>query len=147
MAPRTFDIYGPPGIAGKTAMKLAGYDWNLAEASWCTFRVHEVSTDRIAEFILPGPEGFPCRRTGEISRQDRIIYENEYITVESALCDHNIPSLIYRVTERPSFRIDEENLAQAGLIRGEWLRVLSKRFSRGMTDLGTSDSACAIAGK
>src|SRR5512136_1363202 len=64
VSPRPFDIFGPPGIAEK----LAGYDWNLAEPQWSTFRAHEVHPGRIATFLFPGPEGFPCRFTGETPR-------------------------------------------------------------------------------
>lgn len=134
VSPRTFDIYGPPGIAGKAAGKLAGYDWNLTEPSWCTLRIHEVFTDRTATFLLRGAEGFLIRHVGEEPRRDRTIYRNSYATVEADLCDHKIPSLIYRVTEEPSFRVDEGKLEQAGLVRGDWLSALKKRFHGGFSD-------------
>lgn len=134
VSPRTFDIYGPPGIAGKATRKLAGYDWNLTEPSWCTLRLHEIFPDRKVTFLLPGAEGFPCRLVGEEPRRDRTIYRNRHVTVEADLCDHKIPSLIYRVTEEPSFRVDEGKLEQAGLVRGDWLRTLKKRFHGGFSD-------------
>ncbi|MCM2360015.1 MAG: MBL fold metallo-hydrolase [Geobacteraceae bacterium] len=132
VSPRTFDIYGPPGIAGKCAGKLAGYDWNLTEPNWCTLRVHEVFPDRIATFVLPGAEGFPCRCSGEEPRRDRTIHRSADVTVAADLCDHKIPSLIFRVSERPSFRVDEGKLARAGLVRGEWLRTMQKSFNGGL---------------
>ena len=134
VSPRTIDIFGPPGIAGKTAFKLAGYDWNLSEPYWCSLRVHEVCPDRTATYFLPGAEGFPCRLTGEEPRPDRIIYGNDFVKVEAELCEHKIPSLIFRITERPSFGVDETKLQQAGLVRGNWLRSLKKRFYGGMPD-------------
>src|SRR5512144_607024 len=70
VSPRTIDLYGPPGIAGKTARKLAGYDWNLCEPGWCALRVHEVFPDRTATFFLPGADGFPCRLIDEFPRRD-----------------------------------------------------------------------------
>jgi ribonuclease Z len=135
VSPGTIDIYGPPGIAGKTAGKLAGYDWNLTEPSWCTLRVHEVFPDRTATFLLPGAEGFPCRFAGEQPRRDRTIHRNDYVMVEADSCDHKITSLIYRVTEHPSFSVDERKLEQAGLVRGDWLKVLQKRFRAGLSVL------------
>ena len=134
VSPRTIDIYGPPGIAGKTARKLAGYDWNLTEPSWCSLRVHEVSSDRTLTFSLPGAEGFPCRLTGEEPRPDTTIYSNDFLEVAAELCEHKIPSLIFRITERPSFCVDETRMAQAGLVGGDWLRSLKKRFYGGLTD-------------
>ncbi len=128
VAPRTTDIYGPPGLSEKMAHKLAGYDWNLTEPSWCSFRVHDIFSERIETTLFSGPEGF-IRRSGEtLSRPDRIIYRNQHVKVEAEKCDHKIPSLIFKVSELPSFLVDEEKLHQAGLVRGNWLRTLKKHF-------------------
>jgi len=128
VSPRTVDIYGPPGLADKMACKLAGYVWNLTEAYWCTFRVHEVFVDRIETALFPGPEGFIRQHREVLSRQDRTIYQNQNIKVEAEECDHKIPSLIFKVFERPSFQVDEEKLVRAGLVRGDWLRTLQKNL-------------------
>lgn len=128
VAPKTIDIFGPPGLARKLASKLAGYDWNLTEPYWCSFRIHEVLPDRIADYLLPGPEGFPCCSEGERPRSDKLIYGNDYLQVEADLCDHKIPMLIFRISERPAFLLDEAKIERAGLIRGDWLRLLKKRF-------------------
>ncbi len=131
VSPRTFDIFGPPGIAGKLTGKFGGYDWNLVEPGWGTFRAHEVHPDRIATFLFPGPEGFPCRCTEEAPRIDNVIYRNQYLDVKAELCDHRIPALIFRVTEQPGFMVDEARVGQLGLVRGEWLRELKKCFYAG----------------
>ncbi len=131
VSPKTFDIFGPPGIAGKLAGKLAGYDWNLVEPEWCTFRAHEIHPGRIATFLYPGPEGFPCRFAGGSPRAGNEVYRNSFIRVEAELCDHRIPALIFRVTERPAFLVDEQKIEKMGLVRGDWLRELKKRFYAG----------------
>jgi ribonuclease Z len=131
---RTIDLYGPPGIAGKAARKLAAYDWNLSEPSWCSLRVHEVFPDRTATFLFPGAEGFPCRPIDEAPRTDRTIYRSDFLEVAAESCDHRIPSLVFRVTECPSFRVDEAKIGEAGLIRGDWLRDLKRMFYRGMNE-------------
>lgn len=128
VSPRTVDVYGPPGLADKFACKLAGYDWNLSETNWCTFRVHDIFGDRIESALFPGPEGFIRRNMPATSRPGSIIYRNQHITVESIDCDHKIPSLAYKITERPFFQVDEEKLLQAGLVRGNWLRTLQKNL-------------------
>ena len=56
VSPRTVDIYGPPGIAGK----LAGYDWNLTEPYWCTLRVHEVFPSGPEPSSVREPKGSPA---------------------------------------------------------------------------------------
>ncbi|HEX9023055.1 MAG TPA: ribonuclease Z, partial [Geobacteraceae bacterium] len=78
-----------------------------------------------------GAEGFPCRFAEERPCFDREIYRNRYLEVRAELCDHRIPSLIFLLTERPAFLVDEEKLGQMGLVRGAWLRELKKRFYAG----------------
>ena len=55
------DVTLPPGLAGRLEHKLCGYDWNLAEPTWCTFRVHEIHPGRSETWLLSGPDGFSCR--------------------------------------------------------------------------------------
>ena len=128
VSPRTVDIFGPPGITRKMAAKLASYDWNLTESFWCSFRVHEILADRILTSLFPGAEGFTCRFEGDQPRSDQVIYANSFLQVEAEQCDHKIPVLIYRITERPAFLLDEKKMDGAGLIRGEWLTELKRRY-------------------
>ncbi len=131
VSPKTVDIYGPPGIAGKMAGKLSSYDWNLAEPSWCTFRVHEVAAESVAMSVFTGANDFVRSSAGEEKRTDATVYRNAWLRVDAALCDHKIPSLAFRITERDAFGVDEERLAGEGLVKGEWLRVLKRRFYDG----------------
>lgn len=130
VTPRTVTIFGPPGIAAKTCHKFAAYDWNLTEMCWSSFRVHEFYPATLSTWFLPGPEGFPCRPEGDAPHPETGIYENEYLTVQAQLCDHKIPSLIFRLDERPAFAIDEEKLTRLGLVKGEWLRLLKRKIHR-----------------
>jgi ribonuclease Z len=131
VSPRTFDLYGPPGLAGRLAHKLAGYDWNLTEDYWCTFRVHEIHPGRTESWELAGPDGFPCRFAGTAARLERTIYQGDFLRVEAELCDHKIPALAFRLTEREAFAVDAEKLRRQGLVPGPWLRELKRRFCRG----------------
>jgi len=130
VSPRTFDIFGPPGLAGRMTHKLAGYDWNLTEDYWCNFRVHEIHPAHTESWELSGANGFPCRFIGRTVRADRIIYLGDYLRVEAELCDHKIPTLAFRLTEREAFAVDAGKLRQAGLVPGPWLRELKRRFCR-----------------
>lgn len=131
VAPRTVEIYGPPGIAAKLEHKLAGYDWNLAEQNWCSFRVTEVSPEGIDTYTLPGPEGFPCRFEGRSERDGAVIYSNRWLNVSAVSCDHKIPSLALRLDERPSFAVDPARIEAERLVEGEWLRELNRQFCDG----------------
>lgn len=147
VSPRTVDFFGPPGIARKVSAKLAGYDWNLTESYWCAFRVHEVHPGHVLHFSFPGAEGFPCLPEGETPRQGAEIYRNEFLTVDAAICDHNtIPTLAFRITERPSFWIDGGKIAAEGIVPGEWLRELKSRFYRGELDKKTITVPVIAAG-
>jgi ribonuclease Z len=130
VSPRTVDIFGPPGLADKIACKLAGYDWNLTEPYWCSLRVHEIFADRIATSLFSGPDGFERQAGEESTRTDRVIYRDRYLRVEAEACDHKIPTLMFRVTELPSFQVDEAKIGVEGLVRGPWLRDLRRLFAR-----------------
>jgi ribonuclease Z len=130
VSPRTFDLFGPPGLADKLEHKLAGYDWNLAERFWCSLRVHEIDAERTSSWVFSGPDGFARRFAGEALRPDAVIYSNDYLRVEARLADHKIPVLMFRCYERPSFAVSEGAIEAAGLVRGAWLAELKKRFYR-----------------
>lgn len=128
VSPKTLELFGPEGLAGKLEHKLKGYNWNLAEDHWCSFRVREVHPEKIRTYFLSGPEGFSCRFEHEKPRQDRTIYRNRYLRMEAEICDHRIPVLIFRITENSTFLIDEEKVAGMNLVRGPWLKRLKKMF-------------------
>lgn len=134
VSPRTFDLFGPPGLAKKLHHKLAGYDWNLAERFWCTLRVNEVHAESVISWLLSGPEGFSCRWEKEEALLDRVIYRNDYLQVEAVQCDHKIPVLAFCCRERPAFTVDSQRLADAGLVAGPWLADLKRRFNQGFSD-------------
>jgi ribonuclease Z len=126
---KTIDLYGPPGIAEKLGHRLAGYDWNLAENYWGSYRVHDVHPRHIESFLLSGPEGFLKRPLGSRPRDDRIIYRNRLVQVASETCDHRVDSLIFRISERPLLRIDKQQLERLGLQPGPWLKELKHRHA------------------
>jgi ribonuclease Z len=134
VAPRTIELYGPPGLAAKLEHKLAGYDWNLTEESWCSFRVREITEKSVTSYLLPGAEGFPCHFEGRERRPEAAIYRNRWLRLSAATCDHKIPSLIFRIDERPPFCVDDDKLAAQGLVRGEWLRELNRRVHEGTVE-------------
>ena len=136
VSPRPLDLYGPPGIAARVEHKLAGYDWNLAEAWWRTIHVHEVHEDRIEHHQFAGAQGFTGERLGSESRCGTTIHVEAYVTVEAKLCDHGLPVLAFRLTETEVFSIDPAALANAGLHPGPWLRELKRRWQRGETGRG-----------
>jgi len=132
--PKIVDLFGPPGITDKLEHHLAGYDWNLAEENWCRFRVHDVHPQEIISSIFSGPEGFLRQPLGRRARNDRVIFRNRLSQVAAETCDHRVPSLIFRIEERPQLRIDTQKLAEQNLVPGPWLKELKYRYSHPGTD-------------
>lgn len=128
VSPRPLDLFGPPGIAARVAHKLAGYDWNLAEEWWRTIYVHEVHKDWTGHYRFAGARGFREESLGSESRKGTEIYTNAYLAVSAQLCDHGLPVLVFRLTEREIFSIDPAMLATEGLHPGPWLRELKERW-------------------
>jgi ribonuclease Z len=134
VAPRTITFYGPPGIAQRIGHKLAGYDWNLIEDSWCTITVKEIHLHQVEQFVFAGSHGFTSHHQLTLPRHDRIIYQTRHLKVEAELCDHKIPVLVFRVTEACSFLLDRQRLLAERLKPGPWLRELKKRFYKDFND-------------
>jgi len=127
-SPRTVEVFGPPGISGKMAHKFACYDWNLADTFWGNFRVGEVSGAGVTGTLFRGCDRFLPRPEGE---RAGALYANRYLSVTAALCEHRIEVLAFRVTEGEAFVLDDVRLAQAGVVKGAWLRNLEKLFHAG----------------
>jgi len=130
-SPLPLDLYGPPAIAERVAHLLQGFDWNLREPTWFTLRVHEVHHDRILHFRFPGPEGFARHFDGEEPWIAPLIWSSRYVTVEAVLLDHRIPSLAFRVTERPPFSLDPVRMEESGVLTGDWIRDMKSRIWKG----------------
>ncbi len=127
-ASKTVDLFGPPGIGEKLEKRLAAYDWNLAEDFWGSYRVHDVHPGHLSSALLAGPQRFQRTPLAQQARSGKLLFENQHLSVAAELCDHRVPSLIYRVTEKPAFLIDEQKLAALQLVPGPWIRELKRRF-------------------
>jgi ribonuclease Z len=135
VSPRPLDLYGPPGIATRVGSKLAGYDWNLAEAWWRDVHVHEVHEDCIDHHRFAGSSGFTGERLGSRPRSGSTIYAGPFVTIAAQLCDHGLPVLVFRLTEKEMFTIEPGRLNAAGLVPGPWLQTLKRTWKCGT--LGT----------
>lgn len=130
VSPKTIELFGPVGIAAKLEHKLAGYDWNLCEKNWGSYRVHEIADDMIHTHLLSGPEGYHRTRLGSCPRTSRIIFENNLLKVSAGIGDHLVDSLFFRIDEQPAFNIDRDFLERRQLLKGPWIGQLKRRFHR-----------------
>ncbi len=131
VSPRIIDVFGPPDISKKLNAKLSGYDWNLVEDFYCCLRVHEIDDNLKQTYILPGAEGFKRQFVESVTRSGPHLYENRFIVVEGVLCDHKIPTLAFKFSEKPIFLIDEDRIKQQGYIRGPWIHHLKQHILHG----------------
>jgi len=126
---RTIDVYGPPSIATRLESKLNGYDWNLIEDYYCNFRVHEIHSKYSETYLLKGSEGFHKSKVDSYSLTNKFIVDNRHFKVEAELCEHFIPVLAFKFTEKPRFAVDESKIAQLGYAKGSWLKDLRIYFN------------------
>jgi ribonuclease Z len=127
-SPRTVEVFGPPGLAARMGSKFACYDWNLADTFWGNFRVGEIHPGRVVSTLYSGPAAFAPHCEGERSGE---LYGNRFFTVRSTCCEHRIPVLSYRVDEGAAFVVDDARMAEAGVVKGEWLKDLERLFHAG----------------
>lgn len=132
-SPRPLDVFGPHGITDRVQHLLGGFDWNLAEPTWFTLRVHEVLPDQVVHHHFSGPEGFVRHFDGTEPRHGREIWSCRYASVEAEILDHKLPVLAFRISERPHFAIDGKRMAALGLEAGHWVGDLKKRVWQGET--------------
>ena len=131
-SPRTIDVFGPPGLAGRMASKFGCYDWNLADTFWGNFRVNEVNEDgRIASTLFSGPEAFAASTEGE---RTGLLYANRHLSVTSVHCEHRITVLAYRIEEGPAFVLDDARMAKEGVRKGAWLKEMERLFHDGVME-------------
>ena len=127
---KTIDVFGPPSTATRLENKLRAYDWNLVEDYYCNFCVHEIHPQSKKIFLLKGSEGFNKSYQDSQSLTDKVIFDNKYLKVQAELCDHIIPVLAFKFTEKPGFAVDGKKIDQLGYVRGPWLKELKSHFYR-----------------
>ncbi len=123
---KTIEVFGPEGIAKRIEGRLKAYSWNLTEAYYCSFRIHEICPNTTKIFFLDGAREFSLFADNELERQNSLIFESTAMTVEAGICDHKIPVVIYKFTEKPIFEVSEEKIAARGLKKGAWVNELKE---------------------
>jgi ribonuclease Z len=122
---RTVQIFGPPGIAGNVAGKLAGYTWNLVEDYTLVFEVHEIHADQMAVTTFEAPRRW-ARQDGGSLPFTGIALADPHLAVEAVVLDHRIPSLAFALAERFHVNILRDQVEAMGLAVGPWLTGLKR---------------------
>ncbi len=123
-------LYGPRGITACVRGKLAGYTWNLVRRQRLVFEVREFDGHRSALTQFPCRERF---RQGEtrLLPPSEVIWQDELVTVRSAVLDHRTASLAFSVAERNFINVNPVRLVSCGLRPGPWLNELKRWARRG----------------
>ncbi len=129
--PSRIRIYGPAGILENVEGRLRGYTWNLVTEESLAVEAIEVGDAggpvRSREFLCA--QGFAA---GPVQgRAGNRLLDEPLLAVTAAVCDHGIPSVAYRATEKDRHRVRMDAVEQAGLPAGRWLARLKESAARG----------------
>lgn len=128
-ADKTIRIFGPQGIIKNVRGKLDSYTWNLIKSYDINFDVIELyksRTHKRAQFL--SKEGFEGIYS-EISHDD--IDLGEGFTFGFELFEHRVPSVGYRIFEKPLLTADGGLITESGYKTGKWVGDLKKCVEEG----------------
>ncbi len=130
---RTLPLYGPPGLAGNVAGKLAGYTWNLTEAYPLVIEVRELEPGRMRSTRFAAREAFRPVPLGDAPFA-AVALEGPSLRVEAATLDHGIPCLGFAVQESVRLNVRGGSLEELGLLPGRWLTRLKQAAREELPD-------------
>jgi len=127
------DLYGPPGIAGNVAGKIAGYTWNLADGYPFVLNVHEVSPEEVRSVRMAATNAFAPEEVGTAPFTG-VLLDDAKIRVKTVHLDHRIPCMAYAIEEESHLNVDRDALEQLGVPAGRWLNDLKAAVRAGASD-------------
>jgi ribonuclease Z len=146
---KTVRLFGPLGFLDAVGHKLQAYSWNLAHAyeDMLTLEVAEIGPDnrgRRARFPLE--QRFA--RVGEeaLALPEGVLLDEENLEVRAVTLDHGIPCLAFAIREKLHVNVFKSRLAQEGLGKGPWLRLLKALVLAGAPE-DTPVTACWMLGE
>jgi ribonuclease Z len=137
---KTVRLYGPPGLIDNVQGKLQGYTWNLVDGYPLTldvreFHRHEVrralfrATDRFRQAEQPAHALVPEPTTGQFT-----VLSDPMFTVNAVSLNHRIPSFAYSLEEQFHINVNKQQLHEAGLPVGAWLKDVKQYIWQGQPD-------------
>ena len=135
----TLALYGPPGIVGNVAGKLAGYTWNLVDNYPFVIEVHEVHPTHVRRVRLPAATAFTVEELASAPFTGRL-YEDPAFSVDTTHLDHKIPSLAFALIEKTHLNVRKDELDRLGVPPGPWLNAVKDAIRTQQPD-GTTVTA------
>lgn len=131
-------LYGPPGLIGNVAGKLAGYSWNLVEKYPYNLRirVYEVGSYPGRAALFACKSGFRREEITPVGGASniQIVLDEPSFRVRSVLLEHDIPCLCFSLEEKGHINVDKVKLERLGLRVGPWIRRLKEAVRNGCGD-------------
>ncbi|MGD8834958.1 MAG: ribonuclease Z [Desulfobacteraceae bacterium] len=131
---KSLHMFGPRGLLNNIAGKLQGYTWNLVRHydEGLNITVTEIDAQTRTTRTFKCLERFaPSPATMGPSRLP-LAYEEPGFNVQTAILDHEIPSLAFAVQERFHINILKPRLQELGLEAGPWVSRFKKLLYEGV---------------
>ncbi|MFO7447907.1 MAG: MBL fold metallo-hydrolase [Ignavibacteriaceae bacterium] len=114
-------IWGPEDTSEIVHNRLRGFKWNLLDGIHGEFIVTDISGENTFTHRFTSAESFSVKHDAGRHPFNGILIDNPAYSVSTAILNHRIPSIAYRITEKDSFNISKEALSNSGLTPGKWL--------------------------
>ncbi len=136
-------LFGPPGLIGQVAHRLAAYTWNLVhnypqDFGFSVSEVHPGGRVAVAEFGCRS--AFARHDLGSQTIPDGVLVDDDTFRVRGVLLDHKIPCLAFSLEEKAHVNVWKTKLQDLGLPVGPWLKDLKRAVLRGDAD----ESPCRV---
>jgi ribonuclease Z len=131
---RQLTFLGPPGLIDNIAGKLAGYTWNLTESYTFRMTVVERHPDHLARACFRACTGFAREPLPDVPAAPGQLVEERAFRIDTAVLDHKIPCLGFRVSESRHLNVRTEALEERGWLPGAWLAALKRAIRSGAVD-------------
>lgn len=141
-------LFGPPETSLRVGGKLQGYTWNLLGDQNLEFIVTDLDPEKdkktITHFHAQNKfhpsniieETWSQKNTEANTETNTEIYATDTYAVTCAKLDHRTPSIAYAFKEKPSVKVNAEELEKMGLKPGPWIQKLKELlFSKNISEL------------
>ncbi len=149
---KTLFCFGPDGFLSNIEGKLAAYTWNLVERYHEALRLvaTEVNADGLRQQTYDCRNGFRPQQPARRLPFDPCLLDEASLKVQTAILDHGIPCLGFRLEEAFHINILAEALQALGLDTGPWLQdfkqaLYDRSDPRGIIKAPRSDLPAARA--
>jgi len=134
---KTIKLYGPPGLISNIAGKLKGYTWNLVDGYPLKLEVREFHDDAIHVAHFYAAEAFALKCQNPIPWNRETVFpvlEDPMFSVRAVALNHRIPSFGFVLEEKFHVNVNREQLHEAGLPVGSWLKDVKQYLWEGQPD-------------